>query len=374
MAQEIRTLTGLRGVAALGVINHHVNVFVVGGTVWLRGQPLVDLFFVLSGFVMSLACLGRDAPRFDWNGFFRARFARIYPLHVLTALLMALCLAQLALHDGKPLDDRFTWLSGLRELLLLGAMPLVAARELWNYPSWSISVEWWTYFSVFPLIVMLRKRGATRLLGAGFVLLACAVAASLYCYDEHQVFRGGLAFQRAAVGFGGGWFVWELSRRGSAAVSPALTQALLLIIVAAIYTSPAVSGNDAWFLLPAYPLLIYALAANDGAIGWLSHRVAVWLGAISYSLYLIHPLVLLGLKRVFDAMPQMPQAQALIIYGSAATAISIALSAASYRWLEKPARALLSARTPRAAAHQKARLPIRVSHHMRQSPAKEYNG
>jgi peptidoglycan/LPS O-acetylase OafA/YrhL len=375
MAQEIRTLTGLRGVAALGVVNHHVNIFVVGGTVWLRGQTFVDLFFVLSGFVMSLAYLGRDAPQLDWSGFLRARFARIYPLHFLTALLMALCLAQLAMHNGKPLDGRFTLLSGVRELLLLGAMPLVAARELWNYPSWSISVEWWTYFSVFPVIVMLRKRGATGLLGCGFLLLACAVAASLYCYDEHQIFRGGLAFQRAAVGFGTGWFIWELSRRREQKVSPALTKALLLSIVVAIYAAPAIGGSDAWFLLPVYPLLIYALAANDEAIAWLNHRIAVWLGDISYSLYLIHPLVLLGLKQVFDAAPEIPQAQALLIYGAAATAISISLSAASYRWLEKPARALLSAHkqpaTQRLAPRQNARLPVSVSHHMRQSPAKE---
>ncbi|WP_428309336.1 acyltransferase family protein [Hydrocarboniphaga sp.] len=233
MAQEIRTLTGLRGLAALGVINHHVNIFVVGGTVWLRGQTFVDLFFVLSGFVMSLTYLGHDAT-------------------------------------GAASSER-------------------------------------------------------------------ASLASIPCIG----------------------------------VSPTMTQALLLVIAVAIYAAPAISGSDAWFLLPVYPPLIYALAANDGRIGWLNNRVAVWLGDISYSLYLIHPVVLLGLKGGFDAMPKMPQALALLVYGVAATALSIVLSAASYRWLEKPARAMLSARKQQAAPRQNARLPVSVSHHMRQSPAKE---
>jgi peptidoglycan/LPS O-acetylase OafA/YrhL len=349
MAQEIRSLTGLRGIAALGVVNHHVNIFVVGGTIWLRGQPFVDLFFVLSGFVMSHAYLGRGAPRFDWRNFFRARFARIYPLHLFTALLMAACLAEIMLSQGKALDDRYTWLSASRELLLLGAMPLVAARELWNYPSWSISVEWWTYFTAFPLIVMLRRRGAGLILGIGFVLLSCAIAAELYCYDETQVFSGWLAFQRAAAGFGVGWFVWELSRR-SAAAPAATTKLLLLVIVVAIYAAPAVSGADAWFLLPTYPLLIYALAGNDSAVGLLRSRAVVWLGDISYSLYLLHPFVLLGLKAVFDAAPTMSQPAALLIYGLAASVISIALSSLTYRWIEKPARQLLGQHQPKKSA------------------------
>jgi len=342
MAQEIRSLTGLRGIAALAVVNHHVNIFVVGGSVHLRGQTFVDLFFVLSGFVMSLAYLGRDSPRFDWAAFARARIARIYPLHFLTALLMATALAGIAVYQGEALDERFGALSAVRELLLLGAMPFVAARELWNYPSWSISVEWWTYFSALPLIMLLRRRGATRTLGLGFLVLSVAVAGALYGYDEKQVFVGWPAYQRAVVGFGAGWFVWELWRRGGAPVSRRLTRALLLTVALAIYAIPALTGYDAWFLLPVYPLLIYAVARNDGAMHLLGSRAAVWLGNISYSLYLCHPLVLLALNALFDAMPALPSAQALLLYCTLASTISIALSAMSYRWLEKPARAAMN--------------------------------
>lgn len=348
MARQIRSLTGLRGVAALAVVVHHVNVFVVGGAVHLRGQTFVDLFFVLSGYVISLAYLG-DGARLSWSHFARARFARLYPLHFVTALAMAAAIAAIAYARVEPLDARFTPLSALRELLLLGAMPLVAARELWNYPAWSISVEWWTYFTVFPLIVLVRRRDAATTLGFGFLLLSVGVASGLYFFPERQVFVGWLAFLRAAVGFGAGWFVWECSRKPAAPVHAGLSRALLLVIAIAIYAAPALSGHDAWFLLPVFPLLIYALAGNDAAGGMLGGRVAVWLGEISYSLYLVHPLVLLGLGAIHESAPEMPQTQALLIYSFAGLSLSILLSTLSYRWLEKPARDWLSPRAPRRA-------------------------
>ena len=347
MARQIESLTGLRGIAAIAVVIHHVNVFVVGGDIVLRGQPFVDLFFVLSGFVISLAYLKRDTKRFDWSGFFRARFARIYPLHLVTTLAMAAGIAMLAYQHGEPLDERYSAFSAMREFTLLGAMPMIAAERLWNYPSWSISVEWWSYFTVFPLILWLRGSSA-RTLAIGFCVLACGVGIGLYFFDPTRVFIGWPAFLRAAVGFGLGWVVWEIWRRGARPVDARYALSLLAAMLVAIYAIPAMRADDhdTWFLLPLFPLLIYALAnADRQRNNWLNRRPVVWLGEISYSIYLVHPLVLLFLQALHPRIAGLTSRnEVLMIESLVALAATIAMATMTYVLIEKPSRQWLTGR------------------------------
>lgn len=345
MARQIESLTGLRGIAAIAVVVHHVNVFVIGGDIVLRGQPFVDLFFVLSGFVIGLAYLKPGSRHFDWSGFFRARFARIYPLHLVTTLAMAAGVAMLAYQHGEPLDERYSAMSALRELTLLGAMPMIAAERLWNYPSWSISVEWWSYFTVFPLILWLRG-SVTRTLAIGFCVLACGVGVGLHFFDPTRVFIGWPAFLRAAVGFGLGWVVWEIWRRGAQPVRAGYPLALLAAMLVAIYAIPAMCADDhdAWFLIPLYPLLIYALASADRQPGnGLNRRAAVRLGEISYSIYLVHPLVLLLLQTLHPRIAALASRNELLVIESLlALAATVPMAAMTYALIEKPARQWLT--------------------------------
>jgi len=117
--QNIAQLTGLRGIAALGVVLHHA-ANQLGGDWYLRGQPMVDVFFVLSGFVISYVYLAKGPVA--WPAFARARFARIYPLHIATALAMALAGVLLARASHQPAPDWVNPTQALREATLTMAM------------------------------------------------------------------------------------------------------------------------------------------------------------------------------------------------------------------------------------------------------------
>src|SRR5690606_26310905 len=172
----IRSIEGLRGVAALLVALFHAYVYNRWGGFPAHSKVLqhawlfVDLFFVISGFVMATVYSERlETPRSAWAYMVR-RFYRLYPLHVVTtaAALLAvvavqtakLVLANLGITVGAepPFGVKFFDLGLLvAEMLLLQGLGIIR-MELHNYPSWSISVEFWLYALFALMTLVLRSR------------------------------------------------------------------------------------------------------------------------------------------------------------------------------------------------------------------------
>ena len=153
MDREIKSLTALRGIAAAGVLAFHIGAPI-------PGYLCVDLFFMLSGFVLMHAYsehFARSVSGAADRRFLRARLARIYPVHILTILLL------LPLFGSDPSFS----LGALIHNLLLTQGPWLSEAS-WNYGAWSISAEWHAYL-IFPFLVVVvsaRSRVATITIGA----------------------------------------------------------------------------------------------------------------------------------------------------------------------------------------------------------------
>ena len=156
LSKDIKALTGIRGVAALVVVIHHVFIW-SGLPVFVRGQWAVDLFFALSGFVISLSYLGKS--HINWRRFFAARIGRIYPLYIITSMLSAGAIYWQSLRHERT-QSLFTTINIVRQVTLTMAMPLIGGGRIWNDPSWSISVEWWTYILLFGTLVWAQRRSS----------------------------------------------------------------------------------------------------------------------------------------------------------------------------------------------------------------------
>src|SRR5882757_1665382 len=146
------------------------------------GAQGVDLFFMLSGFVLTWNSLDRMGQSFSIRGtlhFLWLRLARVWPVYLVTLHLAAL-LVILSLHVGHvPLPEvrDLTAISYVRQILLvqLWFQPFFDGSS-WDGPAWSISAEWLAYLLFGPLVLMvLRMERATRARG----LMMLAVAASL---------------------------------------------------------------------------------------------------------------------------------------------------------------------------------------------------
>jgi peptidoglycan/LPS O-acetylase OafA/YrhL len=162
--EQLPSLTALRGIAALWVVLYHYSVQCFPNLdiraytyVVEKGYLAVDMFFMLSGFVMAHVYHQRFAKSVSDNywSFIVARIARIYPLHLLILLLfVATAFASHLMASTLQDSLRDIPLGGSRSLEALIAnifmlQGLKASNLSWNYPAWSISVEFIAYL-LFP--------------------------------------------------------------------------------------------------------------------------------------------------------------------------------------------------------------------------------
>ena len=307
----------------------------------IHGGFAVDFFFILSGFVLSHALINRPAStaEFAW-----ARLARLYPLH-LVMLLWLLFLVAGVLTD-PPHNYRLTAL-GLNLVLLQGVW--AADAHTWNFPSWSISVE----FVVNVLLLYPVVRARNIAVAAAVVLLSglAIVAGWGPVFDEFTIqpvlgtiLAGGLL--RGAGGILLGYLLYEaylaLQPRFALASRAVvrLATGFEIVVIGALVFSLWVD-DIGWNLLPV-PLsavLILQMATVPGRVARsLQGGAFAFLGGISYSIYLIH-IPLFATFVGADLLPLPDTAYSAV--WPAYFVFLLALSTVSYRYLEQPAQRAL---------------------------------
>src|SRR5712691_3950598 len=165
-AAELHALTGLRSVAAASVVALHLwgkaGTGTPIGSLVHAGNLGVDLFFVLSGFVLAYRyadALRRPAPR-SVAAFLKRRIARVYPLHLaMIAVLGAGMLAATLVGASVPAAERNSPGDLVANLLLVQAWG-TSQRQTWNQVAWSVSAEWAAYLA-FAVLIWAAPR-ATR--------------------------------------------------------------------------------------------------------------------------------------------------------------------------------------------------------------------
>lgn len=341
---EIRSLTGLRGIAAIYVMLYHATGyfhFPEPFRAYIRhGYLSVDLFFVLSGFVMAMTYGRLFEARLDlkaFKTFILMRVARVWPLYIVMTVITAVLIATVL---GKGY---------YREDLGRALLSNFTLTQAWGFsnsivrPSWSISTEWAAYL-LFPFMVFATLTRSAR------ASLLWGVAA-----------LGMLAL----IAYGPLWFGQGPKRSGpldiaSSYASGTMIRTLASFVIGMIaYRFRAfVPARTAWLFIAAigglliwrfsdvgvvamFALLIMALSHDVGIVArGLGSRVIYLSGVWSYAIYLIHDLILYV---VFRTLPKYQMAlpgerwQWLVM----AIAGTVALSAMAHYLIERPSRGWL---------------------------------
>lgn len=340
---EIRSLTGLRGIAALYVVLFHANGYWrFPDPVWpfiFHGYMAVDLFFILSGFVMALTYSRLFEGGFDWGRFrhfLLLRLARIYPLYLLVTVVTALLIATV-LRDTYDFAD-----------LGLAVLPNLTLTQVWGMsnsivpPGWSISAEWAAYV-LFPPAFWLAIRAPRRwaLLGVAgsFAVLALIAYGPAWLAEKPMNLRHGPVdivssfapgtILRCLSSFYIGLVVYRFRD-----LIPARAAGVLFLLTLFLL---CLRGSDLW-LIAVFAVLIMSLSHDTGWVArFLQTRLIYWLGGISFALYLIHDIVQ---KIIFQSFPDWGLSAALPKWGWVVVSVvaSILLSAAAHYGFERPSR------------------------------------
>jgi peptidoglycan/LPS O-acetylase OafA/YrhL len=350
--KEIRSLTGLRGAAAVYVVLHHyflglsfTNPF---STFLAHGYLAVDLFFVLSGFVMTLnysRMFHMGWSRTSMLTFLSRRIARVYPLYLVTTTCALLLIMAGWLENPTSSSLKLNFAMNLAMVQAWGFGPSL------DGPGWSISAEWAAYL-LFPALLSVaffRKPLWGWLSAAASVALLvflCILPAAathnlrpLAVLDLHASYRG-MAVFRCLPEFTLGILAARLlgSRTADWLTSNRWVGLALCLIIVVLMSVPR--ADLAVVLL--FPALILCLSSDDNLPSiMMGSKPIHYLGMLSYSVYLVHDLLggLMGWTHRYAHAHGVAHAQT---YAAAlGIVLTFPIAACAYKLIELPGRRFL---------------------------------
>ncbi|MBZ9993251.1 acyltransferase family protein [Mesorhizobium sp. BH1-1-4] len=299
---RFQVLDSWRGICALLVaLFHFPTASAISQSSFIGSSYLfVDFFFVLSGFVIASSYANRLSRSGEVARFALIRFGRIYPLHLVMLAafagfeLLRLVLPQLHGTGAAPFTGGFDIKSLAANLFLLQGIGF-EDRLTWNAPSWSISAEFFAYLLFAGVVFVAGAR-------AWIWFVAAAVTAPLFLLafsTHHMDVSYDFGFIRCLYGFSLGallaWFQHDSiagARQILARSGPRMNWTLAeIVMVAVIVLFVSLAGdNDAGIAAPLVFALALFLFAHEG--GWISALLRtpfmLTLGALSYSIYMVH--------------------------------------------------------------------------------------
>ena len=314
---EIKALSGLRIVAAVWVVLFHFRPLLEQAAPGFRtalapvldcGAQGVDLFFILSGFVLTWNYLDRMGESFSWRStlhFLWLRLSRVWPVYLVTMHLAALWII-FTLNVGHVPSEAahtLTAMNYIKQFLLVSLWfsPFFDGTS-WDGPAWSISAEWLAYLLFGALVlVIFRIARVTRARGLIYLAVAALLPPLVLLMATGFFYTPWSWLPRIVMQFTAGALVCAAVRkldpsdraRKVAGIAGLLIGAAIVGILYLLAAHPIPTIYDSAGLVDVlFVPLVLTLAIGVGTLpALLSLRPVVYLGYISFSLYMVHELV-----------------------------------------------------------------------------------
>ncbi len=343
------SIDGLRGILAVGVFVHHsftaYGYFAHGRWAWSSsavfnqlGQTTVALFFMISGFLFTIKAM---SPKVDWKALYTSRIARLFPLYIIIVCIVFLAIFILS---GGVIRESARDIAREFGLWLCFARPNINAYpKSWTLiagVNWSLAYEALFYLFGVPLLHLVSRLisvHAAFLVTSGMVFVSLALG----WYDTGVGvsiihFLGGILTAYAFTIPG----IRELMQKTQFKYLAAIAACSLLFMQYAFNVAAILSTIT----------LFAAIVGGASVFGILKSRAAIWLGDVSYGIYLIHGMVLWVTLANLRTMLDLNQID-LFLYFPIVILVSgviVTLASLSYIKIEKPAMAFFTGKGRRA--------------------------
>ena len=364
-------LHSLRGLCAILVAVHNFeyprNPFV------LHSSLFVDFFFVLSGFVITHAYMLRLTTGNAFCVFIVRRFGRLWPLHV-TMLFAFVCvdivkIATRANFTVPPFTSPNSPIAIVANLLLVQAVG-VHTEVSWNVPSWSISIEFWTYI-LFALLCIPSKGKPPPLILTLTLALSAALVLLLFSPSYLET-NSDYAMARCVYGFFVGHMVYRAAETKRWKIGGGSFLEATTILLVFVYVCVA-EGIISLIAPVVFGLVVLLFAEESGQISkLLSTMPFVRLGDWSYSIYMVHWLVRGGISGVAKVLVALIGIRSVTMRGPCDThncswtmgallagylVVVIIVASVTFKLIEQPGRRYFNRIAKNLAQHLSANRP-----------------
>ena len=349
-------LDAIRGVAAISVMLYHFSPFLAAGKVLPSSYLAVDLFFLLSGFVIAHAYDRKIENGMGFGTFLLIRLIRLYPLYLAGTLLGFFYL----LVKNRLMPAEYMPLSEIGTQLTTGMffIPLVGEAYHTIFPlnpaSWSLFFEFIVNIAYVAAFFVLSKRVLTGLIAVSLVLLVVAsVAAGTLDFGmTGKTIISGLP--RVSFSFFLGVLLCRSMTRHQGSLGflrrGRWVEAAILLTLAVFAIAPTGAGRVAYDL--ACIAIVFPIMVVTGAVAPTAPRLAGfygWLGRISYPIYIIHtPMLMIiagaGKAASIDPFAHHPW------FGMVMAAAVVVIADIATRLYDEPVRRFLQRQMLRARA------------------------
>lgn len=304
MTKRLHALDYLRGLVAVGIMCYHFLFWMYGahsahsflGRLGIYG---VSIFYVLSGLTLyHVYESGFQLNRIGLSDFWKKRILRIYPLFWLAIFL--------------TIWQRHQWPKGEDLALnLTGLFGFIKWDKYLAVGAWSIGNEL-VFYVFFPLVLLCGRNFKSLFVFIGALLLVVYIYFAFYVLDDQQSLGTQWRMyihplNQAFLFYGGMAISWAFKNRTLSAF-----WSILLIVIPAFLFVWVPSGNDAITLVSSYHRIYFTVLVMMMCLGFykltlelpkIIHSPIIILGEISFTMYLLHPLVYRKVQDVFYKMP-----------------------------------------------------------------------
>ncbi|PNG24748.1 acyltransferase family protein [Methylocella silvestris] len=311
-------VNGLRAIAVISVIFFHYKVPAMTG-----GFVGVDVFFVISGYLMTKIILSRlDDERFSLTGFYVDRARRIVPaLAGLVAMLLAVgyflvapgVYRQIGMHSLAALS----FVSNIVFYKEAGYFDLESEQK-WLLHTWSLSAEW-QFYLIYPILLLTLQRSGLSKWRRHVLLIGLLLSLAL-CIAGTANFRQACFFLLPARAWemlaGGLVYVYANPGRRSALQARIMEASGLALVLASLFMfDSATPWPSYWAVAPVIGTCLVIAAERRDAI-WASNRVVGLIGRWSYAAYIWHWPIAVGFA--YFEFGRSPIAMGVVLIGALA--------------------------------------------------------